>query len=73
MSATAQTEFMLMGLYRTVLLSLDQVCELVGVAKPTAYSQRSRGEFPIPMNGNPLRADIRDVAIYLDKRRGEAQ
>ena len=73
MSTSAQTEFMLMGLYRTALLSLDQVCELVGIAKPTAYSQRSRGDFPIPMTGNPLRADIRDVAIYLDKRREQAQ
>jgi len=33
----------------------------------TAYNRRSCGTFPIQMSGDPLHADIRDVAAYLDK------
>ena len=73
MNAAIQTEFMLQGLYRTARLSLDQVCELIGVTKPTAYVMRSNGTFPVPMSGKPLKADIRDVAIYVDEMRGKAK
>jgi hypothetical protein len=38
----------------------------------TAYNKRSANTFPIPMSGDPLHADIRDVAAYLDQIRGSA-
>jgi hypothetical protein len=37
----------------------------------TAYNHRSMNTFPIPMSGDPLHADIRDVAAYLDRLRGQ--
>lgn len=64
-----QTEFMLLAIYNKPRLSFDQVCEAIGVAKQTGYNLRARGEFPVQLNGNPLTADIRDVAAHLDKLR----
>jgi hypothetical protein len=37
----------------------------------TAYNKRSAGQFPIEMSGDPLTADIRDVAAYLDSLRSK--
>ncbi|PRC90997.1 helix-turn-helix transcriptional regulator [Solimicrobium silvestre] len=65
-------EFMLLAIYNSPVLTLEQVCHIVGVAKDTAYVQRSNGTFPIPMSGKPLRADVRDVALYMDKTRASA-
>ncbi|MFZ2999351.1 MAG: hypothetical protein WA071_03355 [Undibacterium umbellatum] len=65
-------EFMLMAIYNKPVLNLEEVCQVVGVGTNTAYVQRSNGTFPIPMSGKPLRADIRDVAKYLDKVRETA-
>lgn len=65
-------EFMLLAIYNKPVLSLEEVCKVVGVGTNTAYVQRSNGTFPIPMSGKPLRADIRDVAKYLDKVRETA-
>ncbi len=64
-----QTEFMLLSIYNKPTLSLEEVCKVVGVGINTAYVQRSNGTFPVPMAGKPLRADIRDVAKYLDEMR----
>jgi hypothetical protein len=35
----------------------------------SAYNHRSANIFPIPMSGDPLHADISNVAAYLDKPR----
>ena len=67
-----QAEFMLLSIYNKPVLSLQEVCEIVGIGVNTAYVQRSNGTFPIKMAGKPLRADIRDVATYLDEVRKTA-
>lgn len=63
------TEYMLLGLYGKPRLSLEEVCKVIGISVRTGYNQRNNNTFPIKMTGNPLRADIRDVAAYLDKLR----
>jgi hypothetical protein len=63
------TEEMLLKLYKKPMLTLDEVCECVGMHRRTAYNRRSAHTFPVPMSGKPLRANLRDVAIYLDNRR----
>ena len=67
-----RTEFMLLAIYNKPRLSFDQVCEAIGVAKQTGYNLRARGEFPVALAGNPLTADIRDVAAHLDTMRQPA-
>lgn len=67
-----RTEFMLLAIYNKPRLSFDQVCEAIGVAKQTGYNLRARGEFPVALAGNPLTADIRDVAAHLDTLRQPA-
>lgn len=67
-----QAEFMLLSIYNKPVLTLQEVCDIVGVGINTAYVQRSNGTFPVPMTGKPLRADIRDVAKYLDEIRKSA-
>ncbi|QYY30336.1 pyocin activator PrtN family protein [Cupriavidus pinatubonensis] len=58
-----------------MLLSLDEVCDAVGIQKQTAYNRLSAGTFPIPMRkeGRSLIGDIRDVAEYLDAQRASAK
>ncbi len=63
------TEFMLLAIFNKPRLTIDEVCRAVGISTATGYTHRSLGKFPIPMIGNPLTADIRDVAEYLDKLR----
>jgi hypothetical protein len=60
------TEFMLLAIYEKPRLSIAEVCEAIGISTPTGYTHRSLGKFPILMAGNPLTADIRDVAAHLD-------
>jgi ATP-dependent exoDNAse (exonuclease V) alpha subunit len=66
---TMQTEFMLLAIYNKPRLTLKEVCHAIGMSMKTAYNQRSARTFPIPMTGDPLMADIRDVAAYLDSLR----
>ena len=56
-------------------LSLDEVCDAIGIQKHTAYNRLSSGSFPIPMRkeGRNLVRDIRDVAEYLDEQRTAAR
>lgn len=63
------TEYMLLGLYGKPRLSLDDVCNALGISRQTVYNQRCAKTFPIEMTGNPLTADIRDVAAHLDAMR----
>jgi hypothetical protein len=67
------TQFMLLALYEKPRLSLDQVCDALGIAVGTGYQQRARGVFPVPMIGSPLSADVRDVAEALDALREKAK
>jgi hypothetical protein len=66
------TEFMLLAIYNKPRLSLAEVCESLGITTASAYNQRSAGKFPVSMAGNPLTADIRDVAAALDRLRDSA-
>lgn len=66
------SEAMLLLLYRKPRLTLDEVCAALGIAVGTAYQRRARGIFGVPMFGSPLTADLRDVAIELDKLRVQA-
>lgn len=67
------TEFMLLAIYNKPRMSLKEVCEAIGMSLQTGYTQRSLGRFPVPMTGNPLTADIRDVAAYLDVLRSSSK
>ena len=60
------TEFMLLAIYNKPRLSLKEVCNAIGMSIKTAYNQRSSQSFPVPMSGDPLMADIRDVADHID-------
>jgi hypothetical protein len=66
------TEFALLAIYNKPRLSLEEVCNAIGMKKQTAYNKRSCGTFPIAMSGDPLTADYRDVAAYLDEQRAAA-
>jgi hypothetical protein len=63
------TEFMLLAIYNKPRLSIDEVCQALGISTATGYSHRSLGKFPVAMAGNPLSADVRDVAAALDRLR----
>lgn len=67
------TEFMLLAIYNKPRLSIDQVCEALGISTATGYTHRSLGKFPVAMAGNPLSADVRDVAVALDNLREAAK
>ena len=67
------TEFMLLAIYNRPRMSLDQVCEALGISTATGYTHRSLGKFPVDMIGSPLTADVRDVAAALDKLRAQAK
>lgn len=66
------TEFMLLAIYNKPRLSIDEVCNALGISTATGYTHRSLGKFPVPMSGNPLMADIRDVAVAIDHLREQA-
>lgn len=61
-----QTEFMLLAIYNKPRLTLKEVASAIGMSMKTAYNKRSSHTFPIHMAGDPLTADIRDVAEHLD-------
>jgi len=67
------TEFMLLAIYNKPRLSLKEVCEAIGMSLKTGYNHRSSRTFPVPMSGDPLCADIRDVAEHLDALRKAGQ
>lgn len=67
------TEFMLLAIYNKPRLTMEEVCQSLGITTATGYTHRSLGKFPVPMAGNPLTADVRDVAEALDKMRQMAR
>jgi hypothetical protein len=67
------TEFMLLAIYEKPRLTLDEVCHAIGMNIRTAYNKRSARAFPIHMVGEPLTADIRDVAAHLDTLREQSE
>lgn len=68
-----QTEFMLLAIYNKPRLSIDEVCQALGISTATGYTHRSLGKFPVPMVGSPLTADVRDVAVAVDRLRDQAK
>lgn len=70
-----RTDFMLMAIYNKPRLNFEETCNALGIALATGYSQRSRGTFPVPMAGKGpnLSADIRDVALAIDRIRETAR
>lgn len=62
---------MLLAIYNKPRLNLREVCGAIGMSIKTAYNKRSSQTFPILMTGDPLMADIRDVAAHLDLLRSE--
>lgn len=68
-----QTEFMLLAIYNKPRLNLDETCQALGISTATGYTHRSLGKFPVNMAGNPLSADVRDVAAALDHLREQAK
>jgi hypothetical protein len=67
-----KTEFMLLAIYNKPRLNLKEVCDAIGMSMKTAYNKRSSHTFPVHMAGDPLCADIRDVAVHLDSLRYES-
>lgn len=63
------TEYLLLSIYNKPRLNLKEVCSAIGISLQTAYNKRSSHSFPIYMVGDPLMADIRDVAAHLDSMR----
>jgi hypothetical protein len=64
-----QAEFMLLAIYNKSRLNLREVCGAIGILIKTAYNKRSAQTFPIPMAGDPLMVNIRDVAAHLNQLR----
>jgi hypothetical protein len=56
------TEFMLLAIYNNPRLNLKEVCSAIGMSIKTACNKCSSNTFPVLMAGDPLMADIRDVA-----------
>ena len=52
-------------------LTLDQIAEVLCMAKNTIYNQVAQGTFPVPsyVEGTKRFADFRDVAEHFDKCR----
>lgn len=57
---------MLAAIHGKTRLNLREVCKELNISYDTGRQWRSQGRFPIPMTGQPLAADISDVARYLD-------
>lgn len=55
-------------------LSMEQVAEVLGIARNSIYNKVAAGTFEIPtyVDGNKRFADFRDVAAYLDDCRARA-
>ncbi|MFZ6731939.1 helix-turn-helix domain-containing protein [Undibacterium sp. Ji42W] len=64
--------YYILSRYDKPRLRIEEVCECLGITVQAGYQLRSRGKFPIPMTGNPLQADFRDVAEYLESQRNIA-
>jgi predicted DNA-binding transcriptional regulator AlpA len=55
-------------------LNMEQLAEVLGLAKGTVYNQTSRGECPVKtyVDCGKRWADFRDVAEYFDRVREQA-
>lgn len=62
-----RTDFLLLAIYEKPRLNFAETCDVLGISLEKRHNLRATGGFPIPMIGNPLGADIRDVAIELDR------
>ena len=61
--------YMLLALYERPYLNFQETCDAIGISKQTGYNLRNNKKFPIAMLESPLRADVRDVAAYIDEQR----
>lgn len=68
-----RTDFMLLAIYNKPRLTFAEVCEAIGMSKQNGYNRRSAGNFPVPLSGDLLSADVRDVANELDRLQEEAR
>lgn len=54
--------------YGRMTLTLDEIAKQIGIAPGTIRNRRTRGEFQwLRSDGRTLRADVADVAAYLDE------
>ena len=59
--------------YGRLTMTLDEVSEQLGIAAGTIRNRRMAGEFTwLRQDGRELRADVADVAAYLDRQRHTA-
>lgn len=65
--------FALLAIYNKPRLHFKEVCEVIGVSMPTGYNRGLNHTLPFHMAGDPLGADIRDVATYVDRMREEGK
>ncbi|WP_074173647.1 helix-turn-helix domain-containing protein [Caballeronia calidae] len=56
-------------------MSLEEVCDVLGVSIKTGYNWLSLNAFPMPTykRGNRIMIDIRDLAEHLDRVRENAR
>ena len=56
-------------------LTVDQLADVMGIARNTIYNQLAKGEFKVAtyMDGGKRWCDYRDVATYLDDCRSRAK
>ena len=64
-----RSDIMLLVIYNKPRLTFAETCEAIGMSKKTGYNKRSAGNFPVPLSGDPLSADVSDVAKGLDRLR----
>jgi len=68
-----KTEYMLLSIYNRPRIAFKEVCEAIGIAVQTGYNLRNAKTFPVKLAGNPLTADIRDLAAHLDSLRSDTK
>lgn len=58
-----------------LVLNVEEVASVLGIAKGTVYNRVNAGTFPIPMRkqGTQWFADARDIAEHIDSLRAEAR
>lgn len=60
--------------YNKMLLTLEEACSEIGMAKGTAHNKIGNGTFPLPSRiaGKNRIVDVRDLGEYIDREREQA-